>query len=86
MSIPSTIQEPGLPPVLAGSALLGSALDLRRDMLGECERAFRELGDGLLTSQDAQWQRQKRFLQPLFTSRRVASYVPAGPTSPSSPG
>jgi cytochrome P450 len=125
---PSTIREPRLPPVAPGSALLGSALSLRRDMLGECERTFRELGDvvrvqagppglrlelfllfhpdaahrmlagaaagyrkdnvfyreirgafgdGLLTSQDERWQRQKRFLQPLFTSKRVASYAGA---------
>ena len=29
----------------------------------------------LLTSQDDDWQRQKRFLQPLFTHRRVAGYA-----------
>jgi cytochrome P450 len=114
-------------PVARGSKLLGSALDLRRDMLGTTERAFREhgdvvrllvgppglraelylgfhpdaaqrvlgstggyrkdntfyteirdaFGDGLLTSQDEGWQRQKRFLQPLFTARRVAGYADA---------
>jgi cytochrome P450 len=115
-----------LPPLLPGSFLLGNAADLRADMLGTCERAFRELGDvvririgppragreltllfhpdaaqrvlaanaaayrkdsvfyaevrgafgdGLLTSQDETWQRQKRFLQPLFTPRRVAGYA-----------
>lgn len=115
-------------PVVRGSFLLGSALELRRDLLGACERAFnrygdvvvfrvgppglrREIclvfhpdaahrvlaanwmnyrkdnifyneirqafGDGLLTSQDDDWQRQKRFLQPLFTSRRVAGYATA---------
>jgi cytochrome P450 len=114
------------PPLVPGSVLLGSALDLRADMLGTCERMFREhgdvvrvrlgpprigreltfvfhpdgaqhvlagraanyrkdsvayaeirgaFGDGLLTSQDDDWQRQKRFLQPLFTTRRVAGYA-----------
>jgi cytochrome P450 len=114
------------PPLLPGSLLFGSALDMRADMLGACERAFRDhgdvvrfrlgppalgremtfvfhpdgahrvlagnaanyrkdsvfygeirdaFGDGLLTSQDDEWQRQKRFLQPLFTHRRVAGYA-----------
>src|SRR5262249_47063571 len=116
------------PPVVPGSFLLGSALDLRRDMLGLSERAFRSygdavrfrfgppgarmemhmlfhpdaahrvlagwsanyrkenvfyseirsaFGDGLLTTQDAQWQRQKRYLQPLFVARRVNGYATA---------
>jgi cytochrome P450 len=34
-------------------------------------------GDGLLTTQDAEWQRQKRYLQPLFVARRVNSYATA---------
>ena len=118
----------GTPPVLPGSFLLGNAVDLRADMLGTCERAFREhgdavrlrigpprlgrqlwvvfhpdgvqrvlagnsanyrkdnvfyseirdtFGDGLLTSQDGDWHRQKRFLQPLFTQRHVAGYADA---------
>ena len=33
------------------------------------------IGDGLLTSQDERWRRQKRFVQPLFTHQRTASYV-----------
>jgi cytochrome P450 len=33
------------------------------------------LGDGILTSQDELWLRQKRFVQPLFTARRVAAYA-----------
>jgi cytochrome P450 len=115
-------------PVVPGSFLLGSALDLRGDMLGASERAFRThgdvvrftfgppglrrelcavfhpdgahrvlagnaanyrkdnvfygeiraaFGDGLLTSQDDDWQRQKRFIQPLFTHRRVVGYAAA---------
>jgi cytochrome P450 len=34
------------------------------------------LGNGLLTSEGAEWRRQKRMIQPLFTHRRVAGYVP----------
>ncbi|HEX2178710.1 MAG TPA: cytochrome P450, partial [Actinomycetota bacterium] len=34
------------------------------------------LGDGLLTSEGEEWKRQKRMIQPIFTHRRVASYVP----------
>jgi cytochrome P450 len=33
------------------------------------------LGDGLLNSQDDRWLRQRRFIQPLFTRRRIASYA-----------
>src|SRR5437879_9268074 len=35
------------------------------------------LGNGLLTSEGEAWRRQKRLVQPLFTHKRVASYVPA---------
>ncbi|MGH3649031.1 MAG: cytochrome P450 [Micromonosporaceae bacterium] len=35
------------------------------------------VGDGLLTSQDDDWLRQKRFLQPLFTVKKVDSYATA---------
>ena len=35
------------------------------------------LGDGLLNSQDARWKRQRRFIQPLFTRRRIAGYAAA---------
>jgi hypothetical protein len=35
----------GVAPVVPGSFLLGSARDLRRDMLGVCERAFQRYGD-----------------------------------------
>ena len=117
-----------LAPVAAGSVLLGSATELRRDMLGAYERAFARYGDvvrfragppgarielhvlchpdgahrvlagasanyrkdnvfyaeirsafgnGLLTSEDADWQRQKRFLQPLFGPKRVDAYAGA---------
>jgi len=124
MSTPTATRQ--RPPVALGSFLLGSALELRGDMLGALERAFhthgdllrfsvgppglrrelwavfhpdgaqrvlagnagnyrkdnvfygevrRAVGDGLLTSQDDDWQRQKRFLQPLFTHRRVVGYA-----------
>lgn len=33
------------------------------------------LGDVLLTSEGEEWQRQRRIIQPLFTPRRVKSYV-----------
>jgi cytochrome P450 len=35
------------------------------------------LGDGLLNSQDERWTRQRRFVQPLFTRRRIATYAGA---------
>lgn len=35
------------------------------------------LGDGLLTSQDERWRRQRRFVAPLFTRRRVEDYAGA---------
>jgi cytochrome P450 len=115
-------------PLAPGSVLLGSAMDLRRDMLTTYEQAFQQYGDvvrfraglpgarielhllchpdaahrvlagasgnyrkdnafyaeirsafgnGLLTSDDADWQRQKRFLQPLFGPKRVDGYAAA---------
>jgi cytochrome P450 len=42
-------------------------------------RFYREirwaLGDGLLNSQDERWKRQRRFIQPLFTRKRIAGYA-----------
>jgi cytochrome P450 len=47
---------------------------------GKSGEAFQEirdlLGNGLLTSDGDEWRRQKRMVQPLFTHRRVAGYVP----------
>jgi cytochrome P450 len=44
-------------------------------------RFYREirwaLGDGLLNSQDERWKRQRRFIQPLFTRKRIAGYADA---------
>src|SRR2546421_4891603 len=34
------------------------------------------LGNGLFTSEGEAWKRQKRLVQPLFTHKRVAAYVP----------
>jgi cytochrome P450 len=33
------------------------------------------VGEGLLTSQDERWLRQRRLIQPLFTRRRIAGYA-----------
>jgi cytochrome P450 len=56
--------------------LAGASARYRKDnrLYDEMRTAF---GDGLLTSQDDTWLRQKRFLQPLFTHAQVAQYVPA---------
>src|SRR3954454_2544055 len=56
--------------------LAGASARYRKDnrLYAEMRSAF---GDGLLTSQDETWLRQKRFLQPLFTHAQVAEYVPA---------
>ena len=41
------------------------------------EEMRRSFGNGLLTSQDDDYQRQRRLIQPLFTPRRVAGYAEA---------
>src|SRR5919108_2363029 len=114
------------PPGPRGVPVIGSALELQRDILGTYERARRRygdvvrfamgppglrtmlyvvfhpdavrrvlageadayrkdnrfyqevrwaLGDGLLNSQDERWLRQRRFVQPLFTRKRIAGYA-----------
>ncbi len=49
-------------------------LNYRKD--SEFYRAMRDLyGNGLVTSQDEAWLRQRRFIQPLFTPQNVDGYV-----------
>lgn len=59
----------GIQQVLAGNA----------DRYSKQDAAYNEIralvGDGLLTSEGADWRRQKRLIQPLFTHSRVAGYV-----------
>jgi cytochrome P450 len=79
-----SVGPPGLRLVLHGvyapdgvqHVLAGASARYRKDnhLYDEMRNAF---GDGLLTSQDDTWLRQKRFLQPLFTHAQVARYVPA---------
>jgi len=58
----------------AQRVLAVNVANYRKDnvLYGEVRALF---GNGLLTSQDDRWQRQKRFLQPLFTPQRVAGYA-----------
>jgi cytochrome P450 len=63
-----------LHPDAARRVLAVAAENYREDNVFNTE-VRRVFGNGLLTSQDAEWQRQKRFLQPLFTPRRVAGYA-----------
>lgn len=58
----------------AHRVLAGNQPNYRKDNTNYAELRY-AIGDGLLTSQDDVWTRQKRFLQPLFTHRRVAGYV-----------
>lgn len=69
------------PPGWRVTVLAVSDPELAAEVLGQPDRfrkdapGYRELraalGDGLLTSQDAVWRRQRRLLAPLFTPRRV---------------
>ncbi|MGA5068584.1 cytochrome P450 [Streptomyces exfoliatus] len=60
----------------AQQVLAGESANFRKD-----NRFYRELresfGNGLLTSQDDDYLRQRRLVQPLFTRRRVDSYASA---------
>lgn len=55
--------------------LASNARNYRKDNQGYAETA-RLFGDGLLTSQDDAWLAQRRTVQPLFTPRTVANYLP----------
>jgi cytochrome P450 len=54
--------------------LAGRADEYRKDnrFYGEIRWA---VGDGVLNSQDERWKRQRRFVQPLFTRKRIAGYA-----------
>ncbi|MFJ8041862.1 cytochrome P450 [Kitasatospora sp. NPDC096147] len=60
----------------AQQVLAGQAADFRKEnsFYEEIRSSF---GNGLLTSQDADYQRQRRLIQPLFTRRRVDGYADA---------
>ena len=47
MTVSFVAAAPVLPPVVPGSFLLGSTLDLRRDMLAVCEQSRAEYGDAV---------------------------------------
>jgi cytochrome P450 len=63
-------------PDAAHRVLAGASANYRKDNVfySEIRSVY---GDGLLTRQDAEWQRQKRFLQPLYGPRRVDGYAAA---------
>lgn len=75
---------PGLRTVIHGvfsaqgaqRVLAGEAANFRKDnpFYGEIRESF---GNGLLTAQDADYMRQRRLVQPLFTKRRVDGYAEA---------
>ncbi|NJQ03483.1 cytochrome P450 [Streptomyces zingiberis] len=58
----------------AQQVLASRSADFRKDTAAYHEIAA-VLGDGLLTSQDEQYLRQRRLVQPLFTRRRVDGYA-----------
>ncbi|MFJ6134896.1 cytochrome P450 [Kitasatospora sp. NPDC092286] len=60
----------------AHQVLAGEAANFRKDN-GFYDELRTSIGNGLLTSQDNDYQRQRRLIQPLFTRRRVDGYVDA---------
>ncbi|HEY6688451.1 MAG TPA: cytochrome P450 [Propionibacteriaceae bacterium] len=55
----------------AGSGVLGQPDRFRKN--GPGYRELRQaLGENMLTSEDESWHRQRRFLAPIFTRRRIA--------------
>jgi cytochrome P450 len=63
-------------PAGAQQVLATRAANFRKDAV-LYEEVRRSFGNGLLTSQDGDYQRQRRLIQPLFTPHRVASYAEA---------
>ncbi len=66
---------------VVGSPELAAEVLRQPDRFGKNAPGYRELrsalGDNLLTSQDEIWHRQRRFLAPIFTRRRIlAAYAP----------
>jgi cytochrome P450 len=71
------------PPGWRITAYSVSSPDLAAEILGQPDRfrkngpGYRELrqalGENLLTSEDESWHRQRRFLAPIFTRRRIAT-------------
>ncbi|MFO0573022.1 MAG: cytochrome P450 [Polyangia bacterium] len=62
-------------PALVEQVLLGSREGYQKGRAFDSMRLL--IGDGLLTSEGALWQRQRRLLQPFFTRAAVAGYVEA---------
>ncbi|MFE2106051.1 cytochrome P450 [Kitasatospora sp. NPDC059463] len=60
----------------AHQVLAGQAANFRKDN-SFYDELRTSLGNGLLTSQDGDYQRQRRLIQPLFTRRRVDGYARA---------
>lgn len=62
-------------PALIEQVLIGSRDGYQKGRAFDSMRLL--IGDGLLTSEGALWQRQRRLLQPFFTRAAVAGYVDA---------
>lgn len=62
-------------PALIEQVLIGSREGYEKGRAFDSMRLL--IGDGLLTSEGALWQRQRRLLQPFFTRAAVAGYVEA---------
>ncbi|GAA2804188.1 hypothetical protein GCM10010441_31240 [Kitasatospora paracochleata] len=63
-------------PEAAQQVLAGESANFRKES-AFYEEIRQSFGNGLLTSQDEDYQRQRRLIQPLFTRRRVDTYAEA---------
>ncbi|GAA2747817.1 cytochrome P450 [Kitasatospora cinereorecta] len=63
-------------PEAAQQVLAGESANFRKES-AFYEEIRHSFGNGLLTSQDEDYQRQRRLIQPLFTRRRVDTYADA---------